>query len=155
MSIRSTMTYQLPEGWTLRKVASAMVREWLQPFRAEQPTKSSRWVIQPVMEPVDKDQPPLWEPGISTEEYERRLDEANLRWCVRATAGRGKGTILARFAMCDDRPDSFEITYSSDPVPETLFDAEKIKEYLGDRAGEGLQGLFHALLADNGFEAVH
>jgi len=132
-----------------------MVREWLQPFRAEQPTRSGRWVIQPVMEEVDEDQPPLWEPGITTEEYERRLDEANLRWCVRATAGRGKGTILARFTLCDDRPDSFVITYPSDPVPDSLFDAEKVEAYLGDRAPEGLQALFDALLAENGFEAVN
>ena len=46
MSIESTMVYHLPEGWTLRKVASTMVRDWLQPFRAEPSTKASRWVIQ-------------------------------------------------------------------------------------------------------------
>ena len=155
MSIESTMVYHLPEGWTLRKVASTMVRDWLQPFRAEPSTKASRWVIQSVMEEVDEGQPPLWEPGIPTEEYERRLDEANLRWCVRASAGRGKGTILARFDRCEDRPDAFAVTCSSDPVPDSLFDVEKIRAHLGDRACEGLQGLFEALLAENGFTAVH
>jgi hypothetical protein len=154
MSIGSTMVYHLQDGWTLRKVASTMVREWLQPFRAEPATKATRWVIQSVMEEVDEDQPPLWEPGISTEEYERRLDEANLRWCVRATAGRGKGTILARFSMCDDRPDSFEVACTTDPLPAALFDPEKVDEYLKGRPNRGMQGLIEALLNDNGFEAV-
>lgn len=155
MSIGTTLTYHLPEGWTLRKVASTMVRDWLPPFRAEPPAKAARWVIQSVMEEVDKDQQPLWEPGISTEEYEERLDNADLRWVVRASAGRGKGQILARFALCGDNPKTFELSCSPTPPPDTLFDQEKIEEYLQDQEGEGLQGLMAALLTSNGFDMVH
>jgi len=62
--------------------------------------------------------------------------------------------VLARFARCDDRPDSFEVTCSTEPLPAALFDIEKVDEYLKGRPNQGIQGLIEALLSDHGFEAV-
>lgn len=154
MSIGTTLTYQLPDGWTLRKVAATMVREWLPPFRAEPPAKAARWVIQSVMEEIQKDQPPLWEAGISTEEYEERLDRAELRWLIRASAGRGKGTVLARFSPCSE-PGCFELVCGESTLPDNLFDNEKVDQFLKEHETEGVPGLFATLLANNGFEPVN
>ncbi|MFZ5814590.1 MAG: hypothetical protein ACOY93_04750 [Bacillota bacterium] len=153
MSKETSMTFHLPKGWTLRKVATALVKEWLPPFRAEPAAKAARWVVQPVMESTEASDSPLWEPGISTEEYEERLDRANLSWAIRATAGRGKGIILARLVSVEDQPDSFQLVGCQPTFPESLFDREKLSEISDDGTPPGPQELFAAVLASHGFEA--
>jgi hypothetical protein len=155
MSTGTTLTFHLPEGWTLRKVANAMVREWLPPFRAEPAARAPRWVVQSVVEDNSKAKAPLWEPGISTAEYEERLDRADLCWAVRASSGRGKGTILARFALSKEEPQSFQVVCCQSAFPEALFDAAKVDEYLKGEAPGGVEELFTALLASNGFEIAN
>jgi hypothetical protein len=145
----STVTFQLPEGWTLRKVANALVREWIPPFRAEPAAKAARWVVQPVVEDPGAGTP-LWEAGISTEEYEERLERADLTWAIRASAGRGKHTILARMALAEDQPRTVKMVVNQGAFPEALFDAEKMDEFLAGRE----DGLFEALLTSNGFETT-
>lgn len=154
MSVSTTLLFRLPEGWTLRKVATAMAKEWLPPFRAEPTFRAARWVVQSVMEETGNGEAPLWEPGISTEEYEARLDRADLSWVIRASAGRGKGTILARFAMSKGLPDTFQVECLQATFPETLFDAEKLEQFLESQGAAGAGGLFAALLISNGFEPI-
>lgn len=136
----------------MRKVASTMVKEWLPHFRAEPRFKAARWVVQSVMENPAGGETPLWEPGISTDEYEERLDRANLAWAVRATAGRSKGTILARFTADEEQPETFELECCQTSFPEALFDPEKLDEFLKDQGTTGTAGLFTALLTSHGFE---
>jgi hypothetical protein len=152
MTAGATLTYDLPQGWTLRKLVTAMVQEWLPPFRAEPALKAARWVVQSVMEGTDKAEAPLWEPGISTSEYESRVDQAVLSWAIRATAGRGKGTILARLTMSQTEPERIQLVCSQTPFPETLFDAGKMDEFLKEQGAAGEDGLFAALLAQHGFQ---
>lgn len=152
MSIGTTLTFRLPDGWTVRKVATAIVREWLPPFRTEPAAKAARWVVQFVVEDPGSPDSPLWEAGISTAEYEERLDRTDLCWNIRASAGRGKGTILARLVMSKDQPDAFHLECSQTAFPETLFDAAKIEQFLQEHGGKGAEGLFSALLISNGFE---
>lgn len=129
-----------------------MVKEWLPEFRAEPRVKAARWVVQSVMETPAGADAPLWEPGISTDEYEERLDRANLSWAVRATAGRSKGTILARFVADEDQPETFEVECMQTAFPEALFDTEKLDQFLKDQGTAGTAGLFTALLTSHGFE---
>lgn len=150
MNTGTTLTFHLPEGWTVRKVATAMVREWLPQFRAEPAVKAARWVVQSVMENPDGGEAPLWEPGISTAEYEERLDRANLAWAIRATAGRSKGTILARLVKSDEN--AFQLVSCQTSFPDALFDAAKMDEFLQGQEAAGDGGLFAALLASHGFE---
>jgi hypothetical protein len=146
----STLKYHLPEGWTPRKVATALVREWIPPFRAEPAAKAARWVVQSVVEEAGDS---LWEPGISTEEYEQRLNRPDLSWAIRATAGRGKSTILARLVLDKEDPTSFNMVVTPTAIPETLFDVSKTDELLQE---EQTPDLFTALLAKHGFEqATH
>ncbi|MDF2630146.1 MAG: hypothetical protein K0R39_3977 [Symbiobacteriaceae bacterium] len=151
MSTDTTLAFHLPEGWTLRKVVTAMVQEWLPPFRAEPAMKAARWVVQSVMESADQGGAPLWEPGISTSEYETRLDQVVRSWVSRATAGRGKGTILARVALDEERPGLLQLSPGT-AFPETLFDADKVDEVTG---GAGPDGLFAALLTQHGFKPAN
>jgi hypothetical protein len=147
------MTFHLPENWTLRKVATALVREWLPPFRAEPAVKAARWVVQSVVEDQGKGEAPLWEAGISTSEYEERLDRADLCWAIRASARRGKGTILARLAMSKEEPgNTFELVCPPGTLPEALFDTEKLEQYLKVEGNAGMEELFAALLTGNGFQ---
>lgn len=132
-----------------------MVREWLPPFRAEPAAKAARWVVQFVMENPDETEAPLWEPGISTEEYEERLDRANLSWAIRATAGRGKGIILARLVNSSEPPATFQLVCSQGAFPEALFDAEKVAEFLQPRGSVRPEDLFAALLVHYGFEPAN
>lgn len=152
MSVGTTMTFRLPKGWTVRKVAGAMAREWLPHFRAEPAAKAARWVVQSVMEESDKTKAPLWEAGISTSEYEERLDQADLSWAIRASAGRGKGTILARLCLSKEQPETFELESCQTSFPETLFDAEKVDQFLNEQGIQEADGLFSGLLTSNGFE---
>lgn len=148
------MAFHLPGGWTLRKVASALVREWLPPFRAEPAAKAARWVVQSVVEDRGGTGVPLWEAGISTSEYEARLDRPDLCWAIRATAGRGKGTILARLAMSQDQPDTFELECFQTAFPPALFDEAKVQEFLHTEAAPTAEDLFAALLTKNSFAPV-
>lgn len=152
MSTGATLTFHMPQGWTLRKLATVMVQEWLPPFRAEPALKAARWVVQSVMEGAGQTDAPLWEPGISTTEYERRVDQDIRSWAIRATAGRGKGTILARLAVAEENPDLLQLICSQGAFPETLFDGEKMEEYLKAQGEAGEHGLFAALLAQHGFQ---
>lgn len=151
MSTSPTLNFLLPQGMTLRQVANALVQEWLPPFRAEPTFKAARWVIQAVMEnPADA---PLWEPGISTSEYETRMEEANLSWAIRATAGRSKGIILARLVrLSGGSPTMFQLVASQTAFPETLFDSGKVSEFLQGQGAVAEAGFFAALLANNGVQ---
>lgn len=155
MTTGTARSFHLPTGWTLRKVATAIVREWLPPFRVDPAPKAARWVVQSIMEENDKGAPPLWEPGISTQEYEERLDKADLGWAIRASAGRGKGTILARLALSKEEPETFQVECYQDAFPDTLFDAEKLDEFLKQKGAAGTEALFDALLTEHGFEHAH
>lgn len=152
MSTGATQKFHMPRGWTLRRVVTTLVQEWLPPFRAEPAQKGARWVVQSVMEEAEKGGAPLWEPGISTAEYEERLDRTVRSWAIRATAGRGKGTVLARFAIAPEQPGLLEFTGSPTPMPETLFDAGKVGELLQGQEPAGGEDIFTALLAQHGFK---
>jgi hypothetical protein len=147
----TTLAFQLPEGWTLRKVATAMAREWLPPFRAEPAAKAARWVVQSVMEAPDNGAAPLWEAGISTSEYEERLDSAELNWVIRASAGRGKSTILARFVLDKEHPERFQMVLVQPSFPDALFDVEKLDQLPEVNGTPGTAEVFSALLTSNGF----
>lgn len=151
MSVGTTKTFRMPKGWTVRKVAGAMAREWLPSFRAEPVAKAARWIVQSVMEDADKTKAPLWEPGIATADYEARLDEAELCWVIRASAGRGKGTILARFSPNEEQPGTFQLEPCQTSFPDSLFDAEKVDQFLREQ-GAAEADLFSALLASHGFQ---
>jgi hypothetical protein len=152
MNMGKTLTFALPEGWTLRKVATALAREWLPPFRAIPVAKRAPWMVQPIVEETGTASQPLWEPGISTEDYEERLGRSDLRWAIRAKAGRSSGTILARLAMSDEHPTMFDLEWSTESFPDSLFDAGKLAEFLEAQPETGADGLFAGLLLENGFE---
>jgi hypothetical protein len=157
MNMGTTLAFNLPNGWTLRKVATALAREWLPPFRAVPVEKGASWLVQPIMEETDESEGPLWEPGISTVEYERRLDRPGLGWAVRAKSNRGKTSkamILARFTMRADQPDRFEMVCAQDSLPDTLFDAEKLGQFLANHSKTGADGLFAGLLIEHGFQLI-
>ena len=151
MNVGTTLAFDLPQGWTLRKVATSLVRVWLPPFRSERVGKTPPWSVQPVLED-SAGTAPLWEPGISTEAYEERLDRDGVCWAIRARAGKGHGTILARLAMSEGQPTTFELVCTRDSFPETLFDAEKLANFLDTQGADGAEGLFAGLLAENGFK---
>lgn len=153
MQTDRTLSFRLPEGWTLRKVAIAMAQEWLPPLRVQPARKAARWVVQSVMEGA-KDVP-LWEPGISTEEYESRIDRHITSWAIRASAGRGKGVILARLSLDEEDPNIVHLTAGTEPIPEQIFDEQLVDE-LKAREGTADQpgGLFAALLLQHGFVCV-
>lgn len=156
MSIGATQTFRLPDGWTLRQVATAMVRTWLPPLQAEPLVKKARWVVQSVMEDVSNEGAPIWEPGISTAEYEERLDREGLSWKIRATFGRvrsNKGAILARFSMGKHQRATFQLESAPDALPESLLNSEKVEQFL-DEHGVGREQLFAALLMSNGCRPV-
>lgn len=151
MNETTARTFGLPQGWTLRQVATALARQWLSPFRAVPTAKAAPWMVQPIVEESEASGGPLWEPGISTEEYECRLDRAGLQWAIRAKAGRSKGTILARLAMSKEHPAAFRLVCSQESFPATLFDADKLARFAEEQGGEGADGLFRGLLVENGF----
>jgi hypothetical protein len=151
MNIGEARTYRLPQGWTLRQVATALARQWLPPFRAVSAVKGAPWMVQPIVDESATSGGPLWEPGISTEEYENRMNRTDLHWAIRAKAGRGKGTILARLAMSAEHPGAFQLVCSQESFPATLFDNEKLARFAEEQGGEGADGLFGGLLVENGF----
>ncbi|HLO04800.1 MAG TPA: hypothetical protein VK191_16965 [Symbiobacteriaceae bacterium] len=111
-------------------------------------------MVQPIMEETDESEGPLWEAGIATEEYERRLDRPGLNWAVRAKSKHGrtsKAMILARFTLKEDQPSVFEMVCTNEALPESLFDAEKLTEFLANQGAPGAEGLFVGLLKENGF----
>lgn len=154
MTIGTTLTFDMPQGWTLRKVATALAREWLPAFRAEPAVKGAAWMVQPIVEDPEEAAAPLWEPGISTEEYEERLDQAHLCWAIRAKAGRGKGTVLARLELCEDNPNQFKLISSREAFPDTLFDPEKLSQFQESHVAAQADGLFAGLLIEHGFKPV-
>ncbi len=156
MTTSTAVEFRLPDGWTLRKVAAALARDLLPPFLAETGPKSPRWVLQPVVETPENGAPPLWQAGISTAEYEERLDHADLAWVIRASVarGRGKGNVLARLRLSPDHPNTFQLTVMQASLPESLLDAQRVSEYLGTRTVRGLEGLFIGLLNQEGIEQV-
>lgn len=150
----TTLAFTLPEGWTLRKVVTTLAREWLPPFRAVPVEKGTSWMVQPIMEETDTSEGPLWEAGISTEEYERRLERPSLNWAVRAKSKHGrvsKTIILAHFTLSQDLPSVFEMVCTDEALPSSLFDAEKVANFLGEGTTAGAEGLIAALLQENGF----
>lgn len=149
MTIGPKQTFELPEGWTLRKVVTALAREWLTPLRPEVVPKSVRWVVQPIVEePADGQ--PLWEEGISTAEYEHRMERPDLVWSVQARSGRSRGIILARMTMHSNRPMAFDMVCSQDALPETLVAPDKLAAFLEEHGLAGAEGLFTGLLTDHG-----
>lgn len=154
MNMGTTLTFALPEGWTLRQVATALARVWLPPFRTVPAAKGARWMVQPIVEECNEAAGPLWERGISTEEYEDRLDRAGLRWAIRAKAGRDKGIILARLAMSEERPKTLEMVCSQESFPAALFDPDKLTAFQEAQGSEGTDGFFAGLLIGNGFHLV-
>jgi len=154
MSTGTTLQFHLNEGWTLRKVATALVREWLPPFRAVPEEKGNRWVVDRVVEAPGGPKADLWERGISTPDYEARLDSPDVCWSIRARNRRGKGIILAHLAMSNDQPETVTMLVSLNPFPEALFDTEKMEELLKAPGNLEMGALFAALLTNYGFEPV-
>jgi hypothetical protein len=153
MATSSSVSYSLPQGWTPRKVAQLMVKDWLPPFLAEADPRAPRWVLQSVMEPPENGTGPIWEAGISTEEYEERLENSDIAWAIRASVARGrtKGTVLARLHRGNGDPNTVELTIFQGPLPQTLFDNSKVEEYLTKHdATEGIAGLLTELLNEAG-----
>jgi len=148
----STLEFRLREGWTLRKVATTLVREWLPPFRAAPGARAARWVVQSVVEAPGGVAEQLWEPGISTREYEERLERPDLCWAIRASSGRGRGTILARLALKKEQPETLQMLPCQTALPEALFDQEKLEELLQVEGPPAVADLFAALLTHNGFQ---
>lgn len=153
MSTGKPLTFRMPEGWTVRKVAVALAKEWLQPFRAETTRKSARWILQAVIN-RDTVKGPIWEPGIPTREYEARLEDPDLAWNIRATVGRGRNTILAKLTNSEDQPETFELECTATSFPETLFDAEKLSEFMEEQGSPGTEELLCAVLRSQGFQLV-
>lgn len=151
MNMGTTLTFDMPQGWTLRKVATALAREWLPPFRAVPAVKKAPWMVQPIVSEQDEAVAHLWERGITTEEYEKRLDRSVLSWSIRAKAGRSHGSILARLTVSEDQPMTFDLVCSQDPFPESLFDTDKLARFM-DGSGGHPDGLFAGLLIENGFQ---
>ncbi|MHB9144507.1 MAG: hypothetical protein ACYC5Y_04140 [Symbiobacteriia bacterium] len=150
-STMATLQFHLRKDWTLRKVVTALVREWLPPFRAAPPAKGIRWSVQRVVEVPGGAETDLWERGISTPEYEARLDRPEVSWSIRARNGRGKGVILAHLAMSADQPETVTMELCLDPFPDALFDAEKLEEFLEAPTSLEMGALCAALLTKHGF----
>lgn len=156
-----TQTFELPRGWTIRQVVTALAREWLVPLRPEPVVKPvrwhDRWTLQPIMEEPANGQP-LWEKGISTAEYEHRLDSPDLAWTVQARASRSRSMpdsmLLARLTINPDRPMTFDMAASQDAWPETLFDPDKLAAFLEAHGHAGAQELFACMLRDHGFRTA-
>lgn len=151
MSMGTALKFDLPQGWTARKVATALAREWLTPFRTEPAVKAPRWLLQPVVEDPGQSGKPLWEAGISTEKYEERMNRADLSWTVRASWGRGRATVLARIIAGKDQVETFQVACTDANLPATLFDTDRVDEFLADQGTSGTSGLFTSLLIDKGF----
>lgn len=150
MNIGATQTFELPEGWTLRRVATALAREWLAPFRPTVVAKSARWIVQPVVEePADGQ--PLWEEGISTAEYEHRLERPDLTWSIRAKSGRLQSVVLARLTLNQNRPMAFDMVCAQDALPETLIDPDQLATFLEAHGLSRTESLLVGLLTDHGF----
>jgi hypothetical protein len=156
MTMSTAIDFRLPDGWTLRKVATSLAREWLPPFQVEVRPKAPRWVLQCVVETPETGTAPLWEAGISTSDYEARLEQADVSWVIRATfaRGRGKGTVLARLSPNGELPGTIRMTVCQTGFPESLFDAVKLEEFLQAQGVEGLEGLFASLLSNEGLHPV-
>lgn len=153
LNTAATQTFEMPQGWTVRKVATALAREWLAPLRPDVVVKSAKWIVQPVVaEPADG--LPLWEEGISTADYEQRMERSDLSWSVQARAGRNKSLLLARLNINPNRPMTFDLVCPRDAVPETLIDPAKLAPFLAAHGGAGVEGLFAGLLLDHGFRIV-
>lgn len=157
LNLGATQTFELPQGWTLRKVAASLAREWLAPFRPQVVVKSARWAVQPIVEKPANGQP-LWEVGISTAEYEHRLERPDLNWSVQARlqarAGQPRGMVLARLIMNPSRPMTFDMACSQDELPATLIDPDKLAAFLEAHGIAGAEGLFASLLIQNGFHVA-
>lgn len=155
MKMGTTKTFEMPTGWTLRQVATVLAREWLTPLRTAVPPKSARWIVQPSVEEPANSQP-LWEEGIATAEYERRLERLDLAWSVKAKTGRLRGTslTLARLTIHPDRPLTFDMVCSQDALPDTLCDPDKLAAFREAHGFAGAEGLFAALLIDHGFRVA-
>jgi hypothetical protein len=151
MNMGTTLTFDMPQGWTLRKVATALAREWLPPFRAVAVVKRAPWMVQPIVGEQGEAVAPLWERGITTEEYEQRLEREGLSWSIRAKAGRHVGSILARLTMSEDQPKTFDMVCSQDSFPESLFDEDKLAQFIEAGSGGETDGLLPGLLIANGF----
>lgn len=153
VNMGDVQTIWRPEGWPLRRVATALAREWLPHFRPDLEQKKDPWSVQPVVErPADGR--PLWEAGISTEEYERRLEAPDLAWSVRARSGRVSGILLAHMTPVEDRPEIFHLTCSREKLPPTLFDPQKMDPFLETHGLKGIEGLITGLLLDHGFRVL-
>lgn len=152
MNMGTTLTFDMPHGWTLRKVATALAREWLPPFRAIPVVKRAPWMVQPIVGEQGGVGAPLWEAGITTEEYEKRLDRSGLSWTIRAKAGRHYGSTLARLTMGEGQASTFEMVCSQELFPESLFDADKLAHFMDGESSGQADGLFQRLLLKNGFQ---
>ncbi|HYF76237.1 MAG TPA: hypothetical protein VD973_03845 [Symbiobacteriaceae bacterium] len=161
MNMGTTQTFELPEGWTTRKVVTALAREWLVPLRPEALVKSGRWhdrwTVQPIVE-VPANAQPLWEAGTSTAAYEDRLERPDLVWTVQARTGRSRSMpnsiVLARLSVNPIRPTRFDMVCSQGDLPETLLDPGKVAAFLETHGHAGAAGLFACLLIDHGFRVA-
>lgn len=154
-------TFELLPGWTIRQVAHQLAREWLTHLRPEVAAKAvkwnDRWTIQPIVEPPANSEP-LWEAGISTEEYERRLDHPDVAWTIQARAGRPKVAsnclVLAHLSMSPKQPMAFDLVSFQVALPELLIDPDKLAAYLAAHSGAQADELIPSLLIDRGFRVT-
>lgn len=154
-------TFELPQDWTIRQVAHQLAREWLAHLRPEVVAKAvrwnDRWAIQPIVEPPANSEP-LWEAGISTEEYEHRLDHPDVAWTIQARAGRPKFTancmVLAHLSMSSKQPMAFDLVSFQVALPEPLIDPDKLAAYLAAHGDAQADELIPSLLIDRGFRVT-
>lgn len=153
VNIGKARTFLRPEGWSLRRTAAALAREWLPPFRPDPEPKNGGWSLQPVVEPP-ADGRPLWEAGIPTEEYERRLEAPDLTWSVRARSGRVGGILLARLTPVEGRPEAFRLACTRERLPAGLFDPDKLTPLVDAQGLGGAEELITGLLLAHGFQRL-
>lgn len=154
--------FELLPDWTIRQVAHQLAREWLAEFRPEVEARSvrwsDRWTIQPIVEPPAGSEP-LWEAGISTEEYERRLDHPDVVWSIQARAGRPRAAarclVLARLSISPKQPMAFDLVSPQVALPAPLIDPDKLAAYLKAHDGAPADQLIPSLLIDRGFRVAN
>lgn len=154
MNTGPKLEFTMRAGWTLRQLATALVREWLPPLRAVPAGKGNRWAVQLVVDAPGGPDAQLWEPGISTLEHETRLNRREICWYIRARTGRGAGINLVHLAMSSDRPDGVTMQVCADPFPDGLFDADKVSQELKVPATLEPGAFFAAVMASNGFPPI-
>lgn len=144
------LAFVLPDDMSLRNLATALASELLPPYLASPARpKGPRWVLKAVIHNPSGTAADLWEAGISTEEYQQRLEDPSLSWQIRAdlTHTRGRGITLAEVKH-GDTPGSVVVEVADAVKPGTPFDPAKLSEHLGTEPT--MPDLFRTVLTEVG-----